>query len=206
MGTFPSPPAWSSSAYVLAFGMAIGTLYLSELRERMQQTKALADRALAQLPDSQWHTALAPEGNSVAVIVQHLAGNLHSRWDGLRQGYRAGVEGESPTRDRDAEFEDAQLAPADLLARWNAGWQVFLDALEHLRPEDLTQTLTIRGEPHTVLGALERAGLHASGHVYQIVLLVKTLRGADFQTLSIPRGGSAAYNAQMGQSGADKPS
>ena len=175
----------------------IGTLYLSELRGRMTQTKALADRALAQLPDAHWHTVLAPEGNSVAVIVQHLAGNLHSRWDGLRQGYRAGVEGESPTRDRDAEFEDAQLTPAELRSQWEAGWQVFLDALDHLRPEDLTRTLTIRGEAHTVLGAVERAALHVSGHVYQIVLLVKTLRGADFQTLSIPRGGSAAYNTRL---------
>ena len=174
-----------------------GSLYLSEVRERLRGTKQLGDRALAQLPESDWHTVLSPDGNSVAVLVQHLAGNLRSRWGGLRGGYRAGVEGETPDRDRDAEFEDAQLAPAELLARWNDGWQVFLDALGHLRPEDLTQTLTIRGEAHTVLGAVERAALHASGHVFQLVFLVKTLRGADFQTLSIPRGGSAAHNAAM---------
>ena len=175
----------------------VAALYLSELRERMQQTKALADRALAQLPDAHWHTVLAPEGNSAAVIVQHLAGNLHSRWGGLRGGYREGVEGESPTRDRDAEFEDAHLSAAELLSRWDEGWQVFLDALDHLHPDDLTQALTIRGEPHTVLGAVERAALHASGHVFQLVFLVKTLRGEGFQSLSIPRGGSAVFNAQM---------
>ncbi|AXG98116.1 DUF1572 domain-containing protein [Deinococcus wulumuqiensis] len=175
----------------------VAALYLSELRERLRGTRQLGDRTLAQLPDDAWHTVLSPDGNSAAVIVQHLAGNLRSRWGGLRGGYREGVEGETPGRDRDAEFEDAHLSAAELIARWDDGWQVFLDALNHLRPEDLTRTLTIRGEAHTVLGAVERAALHASGHVYQIVLLVKTLRGAEFQTLSIPRGGSAAYNAQM---------
>ncbi|GGI70268.1 DUF1572 family protein [Deinococcus wulumuqiensis] len=177
--------------------MDLGTLYLSEVRERLRGTKQLGDRALAQLPEEHWHTVLAPEGNSVAVIVQHLAGNLRSRWGGLLGGYREGVEGESPTRDRDAEFEDAQLSPAELIARWDDGWQVFLDALDHLRPDDLTQTLTIRGEAHTVLGAVERAALHASGHVFQLVFLVKTLRGEEFQSLSIPRGASAVFNAQM---------
>lgn len=177
--------------------MDLGTLYLSEVRERLRATKQLGDRALAQLPPEHWHTVLAPEGNSAAVIVQHLAGNLHSRWGGLRGGYREGVEGESPTRDRDAEFEDAHLSAAELLTLWDDGWQVFLDALNHLRPEDLTRTLTIRGEAHTVLGAVERAALHASGHVFQLVFLVKTLRGEEFQSLSIPRGASAVFNAQM---------
>lgn len=177
--------------------MDLGTLYLSEVRERLRATKQLGDRALAQLPPEHWHTVLAPEGNSAAVIVQHLAGNLRSRWGGLQGGYREGVEGETPGRDRDAEFEDAQLSPAELIARWDDGWQVFLDALNHLRPEDLTRTLTIRGEAHTVLGAVERAALHASGHVFQLVFLVKTLRGEEFQSLSIPRGASAVFNAQM---------
>ena len=175
----------------------IGSLYLTEVRERLRGTKQLGDRALAQLPEDGWHAVLSPDGNSAAVIVQHLAGNLRSRWGGLQHGYREGVEGETPGRDRDAEFEDAGLTPADLLARWDDGWQVFFGAVDHLRPEDLTRALTIRGEAHTVLGAVERAALHASGHVFQLVFLVKTLRGADFQTLSIPRGGSGAYNVNM---------
>ena len=175
----------------------VAALYLSELRERLRGTRQLGDRALAQLPDDAWHTVLAPGGNSAAVIVQHLAGNLRSRWGGLQSGYREGVEGETPGRDRDAEFEDAHLSAADLLTCWDEGWQGFLDALDHLRPDDLTQTLTIRGEAHTVLGAVERAALHASGHVFQLIFLVKTLRGANFQTLTIPRGGSGAYNAAM---------
>lgn len=177
--------------------MDLGTLYLTEVRERLRGVKALGDGALAQLPEDAWHTTLSPDGNSAAVLVQHLAGNLHSRWAGLREGYREGVEGETPDRDRDAEFVEGERSAAELLKFWEDGWGDFLAALDHLRPEDLGAALTIRGEPYTVLGAVERAGLHASGHVYQLIFLVKTLRGADFQTLSIPRGGSATFNAEM---------
>lgn len=80
---------------------------------------------------------------------------------------------------------------------WDDGWQVFLDALDHLSPDDLTRPLTIRGETHTVLEAIQRQVAHYSGHVYQLILLVKTLRGPQWRTLSIARGGSAAYNAAL---------
>ncbi|MPY65375.1 DUF1572 domain-containing protein [Deinococcus sp. SDU3-2] len=175
----------------------LADLYLSDVRTRMRGVKALGDGALAQLRPGEWHTALSDGGNSAAILVHHLAGNMHSRWGGLRGGYAPGVEGETPGRDRDAEFEEGDRTPDELRAVWEGGWTVFLDALDHLQPADLTGTLTIRGEPHTVLEAIQRQVAHYSGHVYQIVLLVKTLRGADWQTLSIPRGGSAAYNARL---------
>ncbi|MDL2344323.1 DUF1572 family protein [Deinococcus sp. MIMF12] len=140
---------------------------------------------------------LSVGGNSAAVLVGHLAGNMHSRWGGLRGGYAPGMEGETPGRNRDAEFGESDRTADELQAVWEGGWTVFLDALDHLRSADLTGTLTIRGEAHTVLEATQRQVAHYSGHVYQLVLLVKTLRGADWQTLSIPRGGSAAYNARL---------
>ncbi|SEI58929.1 Protein of unknown function [Deinococcus reticulitermitis] len=174
-----------------------GTLCLTEVRQQLRGVKALGDGALAQLPEDAWHTALSPDGNSAAVLVQHLAGNLHSRWAGLRQGYRAGMEAETPDRDRDTEFMEGERSTTELLKLWEGGWGDFLSALDHLRPEDLGAPLTIRGEPYTVLGAVLRASLHASGHVSQLVFLVKTLRRAAWQTLSIPRGGLAAFNAEM---------
>lgn len=192
-------------------GGDLGAAYLADVRERMRGVKALGEGALAQLPDQLpgrgWHTPLAPEGNSAAVLVQHLAGNMHSRWGALRSGFTAGAEGEAGTRDRDAEFLEGSRSPAELRALWEEGWAVFLDALEHLTPGDLLRELTIRGEVHTVLAAIQRQVAHYSGHVHQLVLLVKTLRGEGWQTLSIPRSGSAAFNASMGmgQSGTEQP-
>ncbi len=115
----------------------------------------------------------------------------------MQRGYQSGQDGESAGRNRDAEFEEGNLSAEQLWAIWNAGWTVFLDALDALAPANLMQTLTIRGEAHTVLEALQRQVAHYSGHVYQLIFLVKTLRGADWQTLSIARGQSAAFNEQM---------
>lgn len=175
----------------------LADLYLSDVRTRMRGVKALGDGALAQLQPGEWHAALSDGGNSTAVLVQHLAGNMHSRWGGLRGGYAPGMEGETPGRNRDAEFEEGSRTGDELRQLWEEGWTVFLEALDHLQSDDLTGTLTIRGETHTVLEAIQRQVAHYSGHVYQLVLLVKTLRGAQWQTLSIPRGESAAYNARM---------
>lgn len=175
--------------------LPLGQLYLSDVRERMRGVKALGEGALAQLLPGEVDAALSPGGNGAGVLVQHLAGNMRSRWGGLRSGYVPGAEGETGTRDRDAEFGPRGLTPEALRAEWEAGWVVFLDALDALTPADLTRTLTIRGETHTVLAAIQRQIAHYSGHVYQLIFLVKTLRGEGWETLSIPRGGSAAYNA-----------
>lgn len=175
----------------------VAHLYLMDVRTRMQSLKALGEGALAQLPETNWHTVLSPGGNSAAVLVQHLGGNMHSRWAGLRHGYQAGLDGEAASRDRDAEFEDGNLSAAEFQAVWDAGWAVFLDTLDHLSPADLTRTLSIRGETYTLLAAVQRQVMHYSGHIYQLVLLIKTLRGDDWQTLSIGRGESAAFNASM---------
>ncbi|WP_161882681.1 DUF1572 family protein [Deinococcus alpinitundrae] len=177
----------------------VAHLYLMDVRTRMRGLKKLGEGALTQLPETDWHTVLSPGGNSAAVIVQHLGGNMHSRWAGLRHGYTAGLDGETTGRNRDAEFEEGNLSADELWAVWEAGWAVFLDALDHLSPADLTRTLSIRGETHTLLEAVQRQVMHYSGHVYQLVLLVKTLRGDEWQTLSIGRGGSAAFNAAMRQ-------
>jgi hypothetical protein len=171
-------------------------LYLSDVRARMRGVKALGDGALAQLRETEVQTVLSVEGNSAAALVQHLAGTMRSRWGGLSLGYTP-AEGETGTRNRDAEFEPRLTTLPELHAEWEAGWAIFLSALAHFTPADLTRPLTIRGEVHTVLEAVQRQVAHYSGHVYQLIFLVKTLRGPDWETLSVARGGSAAFNAQM---------
>ncbi|GAA4018442.1 DUF1572 family protein [Deinococcus rubellus] len=175
----------------------VAHLYLTDVRTRMRNLKALGEGALVQLTEADWHTVLSDGGNSAAVLVQHLSGNMHSRWNGLRHGYQAGLDGETAGRNRDAEFEDGKLSADKLRGVWDGGWAVFLETLDHLSPADLTRTLSIRGETHTILEAVQRQVMHYSGHIYQLVLLVKTLRGDGWQTLSIGRGGSAAFNASM---------
>lgn len=176
--------------------MSLAEHYLQDVQQRMQGVKHLGEGALAQLRGDEWHRALSGDGNSAAVLIQHLSGNMHSRWGALQHGFRPGAEGETPGRNRDAEFEEGQQPPAQLKQQWEDGWTVFLNALNHLNPDDLSANLTIRGETHTVLQAIQRQVMHYSGHVYQLIFLVKTLRGPDWQTLSIARGGSAAFNAQ----------
>lgn len=179
--------------------MTLAEHYLQDVRQRMQDLKTLGERALRQIHDDEWHSVLAPDGNSAAVLVQHLTGNMKSRWGAFQHGFTGGAEGETPGRNRDLEFQEGTQSAAELFQLWSAGWSVFLTALARLQPDDLSAELTIRGETHTVLQAIQRQVMHYSGHVYQLILLVKTLRGAQFQTLSIPRGGSAAYNRLMAQ-------
>ena len=170
----------------------VGALFLAETIERMRSVRDLGAGALAQLTPDEWHATLGPDENSVAIIVQHLAGNMHSRWGGFPN-----ADGENATRNRDEEFEDRHLDPDALTTLWQGEWEVFLSALARLTPADLTRTITIRGEAHTILAAVQRQVAHYSGHVYQIVFLARHLRGAEWRTLSIPRGGSAAFNAMM---------
>ncbi|HEU4648521.1 MAG TPA: DUF1572 family protein [Gemmatimonadales bacterium] len=160
-----------------------GAIYLREVLRALRQYKDLGEGALAQVPADRLGVALDAEANSLAVLVQHLAGNMRSRFTDFLT-----TDGEKPDRNRDAEFEHAANAtPEEVRARWDAGWRVVFAAVEPLRPADLERRVTIRGEPLSVLEALNRALAHYSYHVGQIVLLAKHLREGEWQTLSIPR-------------------
>jgi hypothetical protein len=161
---------------------------ISELRK----VKRLADKAIEQLDDAQLWTRIDPEANSVAVVMRHMAGNMRSRWTDFRTS-----DGEKPDRHRDQEFEDVQVSRAELLAEWEDGWQRVFTALEPLSDTALSDTVFIRQEPHTIYKALVRQIVHYAGHAYQIVLLAKHLKGADWKTLSIPRGKSEEFNQRM---------
>jgi hypothetical protein len=168
--------------------MVVGT-FIQEFRKVRQ----LADRAIAQLDDAQLHVQIDPDANSVAMLMQHLAGNMRSRWTDFLTS-----DGEKPWRHRDREFEPFAGGRAELLASWESGWTTLFDALGGLTDDDLGRTVTIRGEGQPVLTALARQLSHYAGHAYQIVMVGKHLKGDSWDVLSIPRGQSDAYNAKMG--------
>lgn len=166
-----------------------GAHFLDEARRGYRALKQEADAAVAQLGDEQLWATLDAESNSVGVIMRHVAGNLRSRWTDF-----LAADGEKPDRDRDGEFErPADASRAALLRDWEDGWRCAATALNALVPADLPRTVTIRGEPHTVLRAIERNVRHCASHVGQIVYLAKHLCGAEWRTLSIPRGESRTW-------------
>jgi hypothetical protein len=164
--------------------------YLDEAHRQMRGHKRLAEGAMAQLKDDELFITLDPEANSIAVIVKHMAGNMRSRFTDFLTS-----DGEKPERHRDQEFElnPAKTTRADLTKWWEEGWGRVFAAIEALKPEDVMRTVTIRGEPHTVLQAINRQIAHYAQHTGQIVFMAKHIRGGKWKTLSIPRGKSENY-------------
>lgn len=151
--------------------------------------KLLGERALRQVRPEELH-ARGDDGNSVAIIVWHLAGNLESKFTDLLT-----TDGEKPWRDRDSEFAPRDVSLAEVAEKWERGWQVLFGALSELTDDDLAAPITIRGVPFRVDEALLRSLAHLAYHVGQIVLLARSFRGEDWEYLSIPPGQSEAYNA-----------
>jgi hypothetical protein len=170
----------------------IASHYLDEVRRQFRGHKRLAEGAMAQLKDEELFVALDPESNSIAILVKHLAGNMRSRFTGFLT-----TDGEKPDRDRDQEFEmTAATTRADVMRWWEEGWARVFATIEALKPEDVMRTVTIRGEPHTVLQAINRQIAHYAQHTGQIVFLAKHLRSSEWKTLSVPRGKSKEFNAK----------
>jgi hypothetical protein len=154
--------------------------------------KKLGDGALSQLTEAQLQATLDPEMNSVAIIIKHLSGNMLSRWTGFPH-----ADGESATRNRDAEFIDAPATQAEVLKFWNDGWSAVFTALAPLTDADLSRRVTIRGEAHSVAQAIHRQLGHYAYHVGQIVFLAKHLQHETWRSLSIPRNQSAQFNQKV---------
>ena len=167
----------------------VSSHYLEEARRQMRGHKRMGEGAMAQLGDGDFFLTLDPESNSVAILVKHLAGNMRSRFlDFLTS------DGEKPDRFRDREFEvTGATTRADVMKWWDEGWACVLGAIEALKPEDVMHTVTIRGESHTVLQAINRQIAHYAVHVGQIVFLAKHLRSSEWKTLTIPRGKSEEF-------------
>ncbi len=159
-------------------------------RREFASLKRLAVRALDQVSDEAFIAAPGPEDNSLAVIVKHLAGNMRSRWRDFLT-----TDGEKPDRDRDGEFEAEGASRAALMSAWEEGWGYLFSALDELDDGDLARTVTIRGEPLTVLQAVQRQMAHYAFHVGQIVFLSKHHAGTNWKSLTIPKGESKSFNA-----------
>ena len=174
--------------------MELGRHYLEDAIAELKKYKSFADRAIAQVGDSDFFRQLDPESNSIALVMKHIAGNQRSRWTDFLT-----TDGEKPDRDRDSEFEKSGADTREsIVARWEAGWRALFEALAPLTDEDLQKTVAIRGEPHTVVQAINRQMTHYASHVGQIVFLAKHLAGERWKTLSIPRGRSRDYDVTKG--------
>lgn len=166
--------------------------YLDEIRRQFRGYKRLAEGALTQVNDEELFVALDPEANSIAIIMKHMVGNMRSRFTDFLT-----TDGEKPDRHRDQEFEmDPATSRADLMRRWEEGWNIVFTAMAALQPEDTTHMVTIRGEPHSVLQAINRQVAHYAYHVGQIVFLAKHFRSSQWKSLSVPRGKSGEFNRQ----------
>ena len=168
------------------------TSYLEDARPLFAHYKKIGEAAIAQVSDADFTATLDPEMNSIALIVKHMAGNMRSRWIGFPE-----ADGEKPDRNRDTEFEAAPATRAEVMKLWEDGWACMFIALDPLTDADLSRDAFIRGERHSVLQAINRQLAHYSYHVGQIVFLAKHLQSADWKSLSVPRGHSAGFNADV---------
>ena len=171
----------------------IAAQYLDEAHRQMRGHKRLAESAMAQLKDHELFLTLDPESNSIAVIVKHMSGNMRSRFTSFLT-----TDGEKPDRNRDREFVmHADAKREEVLSSWEQNWHLVFETINSLQPDDLGRTVTIHGEPHSVLQAINRQVVHYAYHVGQIVYLAKHWKGAAWQSLSVPKGQSEQYNAEL---------
>jgi len=168
---------------------SLGKEYLDTAIRRLKYYKHLAEQAFDQLEDNDFHFQPSSESNSIAVIIQHMAGNMFSRWTDFLTS-----DGEKEWRHRDNEFEIYNHSKQQLIELWEKGWKCFIDALESLNEEDLLKTVYIRKEPLSVIDAINRQLAHYPHHIGQILYAGKIIRNENWKNLSIPKGHSNSYN------------
>lgn len=164
--------------------------YLNSIKKQFAYYKLVGEKTFDQLNDDQLFWKYNSESNSIATIVKHLWGNMLSRWTDFLT-----TDGEKPWRQRDAEFENDITSREELMAKWNEGWNCFLNAINGLTESDLSKEVFIRNMGHTVFDAINRQLAHYPYHIGQIVFIGKMLRNDDWNSLSIPKGQSDKYNA-----------
>jgi hypothetical protein len=169
---------------------SVGSIFLSTAIRRMKYYKDLGEKSFAQLTGEQMHFSSNENSNSIAVIVRHMAGNMLSRWTNFLT-----EDGEKEWRDRDAEFETHEMNKEAVIVLWEKGWKCFFDTVSALKEDDLLKTIHIRHEPLIVIDAIIRQMAHYPYHVGQIIYIAKMLKNDEWQSLTIPKGGSVQYNA-----------
>ena len=160
--------------------------FLSDALKTFRGYKTRTEKAFAQLRPEDWCRQIDPEANSIAIIVKHMAGNMRSRWTNFLT-----TDGDKPDRKRDTEFIlEPSTTPEQIKQWWENGWNLLFSAIEPLTEADLEKTITIRGQEHTVMEAIQRQLTHYAEHIGQIILLAKHYRGTEWKSLSIPKGQS----------------
>lgn len=172
--------------------MSPATQFLESAIQRFKEYKTLGEKTFAQLDDEDLLFSPNSVSNSIAVIIQHLHGNMVSRWTNFLT-----EDGEKEGRNRDEEFKEPTSSKQELMNKWEEGWKVFLDTLELLKEEDLDKTITIRMQPLNVVDAINRQMGHYSYHVGQIVYLGRWIKGEEWKSLSITKGASRKFNEDM---------
>jgi hypothetical protein len=163
--------------------------YLESALKQFRYYKMLGDRTFEQLSDDDIHWRFYDGGNNISIIVKHMVGNMLSRWTNFLD-----EDGEKLWRQRDQEFMDTYNTKRDMISEWNKGWQCLFDALASITGKHLERIIYIRNQGHTVSEALNRQLAHYAYHVGQIVLMGKNIKSDEWQSLSIPKGGSESYN------------
>jgi hypothetical protein len=168
------------------------TSYLEDSLSLFRYYKKLAEGAMEQVTDAQLFEALDEEMNSIAIAAKHMAGNMRSRWTDFLTS-----DGEKPNRNRDSEFVEPPATRAELMKMWDQGWNCVFEAIGPLSNAEMERKITIRGEPHSVMQAINRQIAHYAYHVGQIVLLAKHFKGSDWKSLSVPKNKSAEFNSKV---------
>jgi hypothetical protein len=168
------------------------TSYLEDSLSLFRHYKKLGEAAMEQVSDKQLFEALDEEMNSIAIMAKHMAGNMRSRWTDFLTS-----DGEKANRNRDSEFVAPPSTRAEIMQMWNEGWDCVFDALEPLSDADLDRKITIRGEPHSVMQAINRQIAHYAYHVGQIVFLAKHIKGSAWKSLSVPKNKSGEFNSKV---------
>jgi len=172
---------------------SLGQHYLEDALRTFRNYKKLAERAWAQISEDDFFRTIDEESNSIAINIKHMAGNMLSRWTDFLT-----TDGEKPERNRDMEFVMLpETTKEEMLAYWEKGWKVTLEAIESLTPDDLMRTVAIRGQDHTVVQAIDRQMAHYAYHVGQIVYLAKHFKSSEWKSLSVPKNKSAELNAYL---------
>ena len=169
--------------------MTLAEEYLSTVIRRLKYYRELGERAFEQIEEQDFHWQPSSESNSIAVIIQHLAGNMLSRWTNFLT-----EDGEKAWRDRDDEFEVHNYSRQQLLDLWNKGWECFLGAVNSLKDDDLLKTIYIRDESLSAIDAINRQLAHYPYHIGQIVYIGRLIKNKNWKSLSIPKRGSQEYN------------
>ncbi|MEJ7821026.1 MAG: DUF1572 family protein [Chitinophagaceae bacterium] len=167
-------------------------IFLKSAIKRLTYYKILGDKTFGQLPEEDFHFTPSEESNNIATIIQHMHGNMLSRWTDFLTS-----DGEKEWRNRDAEFEDQKFNKEQLLKLWEEGWACFLDAAKSLSQDDFKKTIYIRSQPLTVVDAFNRQFAHYPYHVGQIIYAAKIIKNKNWQNLSVEKGKSVEYTNQL---------